>query len=210
MLGKLLGLLATAIIGTISTLGYSGIVLLMAVESACIPLPSEIIMPFSGYLVSRGELQLWAVALAGAVGCVLGSLIAYYLGAWGGRPLAARYGRYVLISGRDLELADRWFAQHGDITVLVGRLLPVVRTFIAFPAGMARMAMGKFLVYTFLGSLLWCWCLAWVGMRLGEHWDSLAAYFHRFDAVIGVAVLATAGWWVWRHLSHARADAGHP
>jgi membrane protein DedA with SNARE-associated domain len=208
MLGKLLVLLATAIIGTISALGYGGIVLLMAVESACIPLPSEIIMPFSGYLVSRGELQLWAVALAGAVGCVLGSLIAYYLGAWGGRPLAARYGRYVLISGRDLELADHWFAHHGDITVLIGRLLPVVRTFIAFPAGVARMAMGKFLVYTFLGSLLWCWCLAWVGMRLGEHWDSLGVYFHRFDAAIGLVIVAGAAWWVWRHIRLSRAGAG--
>jgi membrane protein DedA with SNARE-associated domain len=210
MIGKLLALLAAAIIGTISVLGYGGIVLLMAVESACIPLPSEIIMPFSGYLVSRGELQLWGVALAGAIGCVLGSLIAYYLGAWGGRSLARKYGRYLFISSHDLELAERWFARHGDITILIGRLLPVVRTFIAFPAGLARMAMGKFLVYTFLGSLLWCWGLAWVGMRLGEHWDTLGAYFHRFDAAIGLLVLVAGTSWVYRHIRHARERDPQP
>jgi len=204
MIGKLLAALAAFIIGVISTLGYGGIVLLMAIESACIPLPSEIVMPFSGYLVYRGDLQLWAVALAGAVGCVLGSMAAYWLGAWGGRPLVMKYGRYVLISHHDLELTDRWFTRHGDVTILVGRLLPVVRTFIAFPAGVARMAMGKFLAYTFLGSLIWCWVLAWIGERLGEHWDSLGAYFHRFDALIGAAILATAAWWVWRHIRHLR------
>jgi membrane protein DedA with SNARE-associated domain len=200
MAGRLLAALAAFIISVISTLGYGGIVLLMAVESACIPLPSEIIMPFSGYLVYRGELLLWAVALAGAVGCVLGSVAAYYLGARGGRPLVERYGRYLLVSAHDLELVDRWFARHGDITVLVGRLLPVVRTFIAFPAGVARMTLGKFIGYTFLGSFIWCWALAWVGQRLGESWDSLGVYFHRFDAVIVLVALAAAAGWVWRHL----------
>lgn len=204
MLGKLLAWLAATIIGIISGMGYAGIVLLMAVESACIPLPSEIIMPFSGYLVFRGELSLWGVTLAGAVGCVLGSLVAYAVGAWGGRRLVQRYGRYVLISQRDLALADRWFERHGDITILVGRLLPVVRTFIAFPAGVARMAMGKFLAYTFIGSFIWCWVLAWVGQHLGEHWDSLGSYFHRFDALIAILILAGAVWWVWRHIRHLR------
>lgn len=209
MLGKLLAGLAAFIIGVISSLGYGGIVLLMAIESACIPLPSEVTMPFAGYLVSRGELTLWGVALAGAVGCVLGSLVAYAVGAWGGRPLVQRYGRYVLISHRDLDLADRWFARHGDIIILIGRLLPVVRTFIAFPAGVARMPLGKFIVYSFIGSLIWCWALAWVGERLGEHWDSLGLYFHRFDALIVAVILAGAVWWIWRHLRHLKEDAGH-
>ncbi|HEV7166294.1 MAG TPA: DedA family protein [Gammaproteobacteria bacterium] len=209
MLGKLLAGLAAFIIGVISSLGYGGIVLLMAIESACIPLPSEVTMPFAGYLVFRGELTLWGVALAGAVGCVLGSLVAYAVGAWGGRPLVQRYGRYVLISHRDLDLADRWFARHGDIIILIGRLLPVVRTFIAFPAGVARMSLGKFIVYSFIGSLIWCWALAWVGERLGEHWDSLGLYFHRFDALIVAVILAGAVWWIWRHLRHLKEDAGH-
>ncbi len=209
MLGKLLAGLATFIIGVISSLGYGGIVLLMAIESACIPLPSEVTMPFAGYLVSRGELSLWGVALAGAIGCVLGSLVAYAVGVWGGRPLVQKYGRYLLISHRDLDLADRWFARHGDIIILIGRLLPVVRTFIAFPAGVARMSMGKFIAYSFIGSLIWCWALAWVGERLGEQWGSLGVYFHRFDAAIVAIILAGAVWWIWRHLRHLREDAGH-
>jgi membrane protein DedA with SNARE-associated domain len=200
MLGKLLALLAGLVISTISTLGYGGIVLLMAIESACIPLPSEIIMPFSGYLVFRGEFVLWLVAVSGAVGCVLGSLLAYWVGAYGGRPLVEKYGRYILVSHHDLALADRWFARHGDITILIGRLLPVVRTFIAFPAGVARMPLFKFIVYTFVGSLIWCWALAWVGLRLGEHWDTLGVWFHRFDGVIAGLIILAAVWYVWRHL----------
>jgi len=204
MVEKIIGLLAGFIISTISSLGYGGIVLLMGIESACIPLPSEIIMPFSGYLVFTGAMSLWAVSLAGALGCVLGSLVAYALGAWGGRPLIESYGKYVLISHHDLDLADRWFQSHGDITIFVGRLLPVVRTFIAFPAGVARMSMGRFVIYTFAGSLIWCWALAWIGRKLGESWDTLGAYFHRFDAVIGLVVLAGIAWYVWRHLKNLR------
>ncbi|HEV2320888.1 MAG TPA: DedA family protein [Gammaproteobacteria bacterium] len=206
MAGKFLATLAGFITGVIGSLGYGGVVLLMAIESACIPLPSEVTLPFAGYLVFKGELSLWGVALAGAIGCVLGSLVAYAVGAWGGRPLAEKYGRYLLISSRDLSLADRWFARHGDITIFVGRLLPVVRTFIAFPAGVARMALGKFVVYSFLGSLIWCWALAWIGARLGEHWDSLGTYFHRFDALILAGILAGAAWWIWRHVRHLKAD----
>jgi len=204
MIEKLIGVLAGFIIGTISALGYGGIVLLMAIESACIPLPSEIIMPFSGYLVFTGQMQLWAVALAGAFGCVLGSLLAYWLGAVGGRPLVEKYGRYVLISHHDLDLADRWFQRHGDITIFIGRLLPVVRTFIAFPAGVARMPLWRFSIYTFVGSFIWCWALAWIGMQLGQNWNTLGVYFHRFDALIGVVLLAGVVWYVWRHLNHLK------
>jgi len=208
MIGKLLAAVAAFIIGTLSALGYLGVVLLMGIESACIPLPSELIMPFAGYLVFQGKLTLWGVALAGAVGCVLGSLVAYYVGLWGGRPLVRKYGRYLLISHQDLELADRWFARHGDITIFIGRLLPVVRTFIAFPAGVARMPLLKFVAYTFVGSLIWCWALAWVGLSLGEHWDTLGIWFHRFDAVIGVLILLAAAWWIWRHLRHLKEGQG--
>jgi membrane protein DedA with SNARE-associated domain len=204
MVAQLLTILAGFVIATISRFGYGGIVLLMAIESACIPLPSEVIMPFSGYLVYRGELHLQLVALAGALGCVFGSIVAYYVGAWGGRPLIEKYGKYVLISHHDLALADRWFARHGDITVFVGRLLPVIRTFIAFPAGVARMPLGRFNLYTFLGSYLWSLGLAWIGMKLGEHWGSLSAYFHRFDALIGVVLLIGFVWYVRRHLRHLR------
>ncbi len=204
MVEKIITLLAGFIIGTISRLGYGGIVLLMAIESACIPLPSEIIMPFSGYLVSTGEMNLWLVGLAGAVGCVIGSLVAYYAGAWGGRPLVEKYGKYVLISHHDLDLADRWFQRHGDITIFIGRLLPVIRTFIALPAGIARMDLWRFNLYTFVGSFIWSLGLAWIGMKLGEHWNTLGVYFHRFDAAIGVILLAGVIWYVRRHLNHLR------
>jgi len=204
MIEKIITLLAGFIIGTISRLGYGGIVLLMAIESACIPLPSEIIMPFSGYLVSTGQMNLWLVGLAGAVGCVLGSIVAYYAGAWGGRPFIEKYGKYILISYHDLDLADRWFQRHGDITIFVGRLLPVIRTFIAFPAGVARMNLWRFNLYTFVGSYIWSLGLAWIGMKLGEHWNTLGVYFHRFDAAIGVILLIAVVWYVRRHLQHMK------
>ncbi|MGE5240982.1 MAG: DedA family protein [Bacteroidota bacterium] len=204
MVEKIISILAGFIIGTIARLGYGGIVLLMAIESACIPLPSEIIMPFSGYLVSTGAMNLWLVALAGAVGCAFGSIVAYYAGAWGGRPFIEKYGKYILVSHHDLNLADRWFQRHGDITIFVGRLLPVIRTFIAFPAGIARMNLWRFNLYTFVGSYIWSLGLAWVGMKLGEHWNTLGVYFHRFDAVIGVVLLVGVIWYVRRHLQHMR------
>src|SRR5678815_4590877 len=171
MVAKIIGILSSFIVATISALGYSGVVLLMAIESACIPLPSEIIMPFSGYLVSRGEMNLWGVGIAGAVGCVLGSLVAYWVGMYGGRPMIEKYGKYILLSRHDLDIADRWFAKYGEAIVFVSRLLPAIRTFIAFPAGVARMNLTRFVIYTFAGSLPWCLALAYVGQKLGEQWD---------------------------------------
>ncbi|HET7369900.1 MAG TPA: DedA family protein [Gammaproteobacteria bacterium] len=200
MIETVIGILAGFIISTISAMGYRGIVLLMAIESACIPLPSEVVMPFSGYLVATGRFNVWLVGLAGAVGCVIGSLVAYYAGLRGGWPLVEKYGRYVLISPADLDRADRWFARYGDIAIFISRLLPVVRTFISFPAGVARMRLGRFVVLTFAGSYLWCLGLAWIGMTLGEHWDTLGVYFHRFDAVIVAVAVVGLAWYVRRHL----------
>jgi membrane protein DedA with SNARE-associated domain len=202
MIEKILLLLGSFIIATISTLGYGGIVLLMAIESACIPLPSEIIMPFSGYLVFKTKFTLWGIAFAGAIGCVLGSLVAYFIGAYGGRNLVYKYGRYVLISHQDLALADRWFARHGGITIFIGRLLPVIRTFIALPAGISRMALTPFVIYTFTGSLLWCYGLGWIGLKLGENWRTLGGYFHKFDTVIGIVLVLAVVWYVRRHWKH--------
>jgi len=207
MVAKIIGILSSFIVATISALGYSGVVLLMAIESACIPLPSEIIMPFSGYLVSKGELNLWGVGIAGAVGCVLGSLVAYWVGMYGGRPFIEKYGRYILLSRHDLDLADRWFAKYGELIVFVSRLLPAIRTFIAFPAGVARMNLTRFIIYTFAGSLPWCLGLAYVGQKLGEQWDkdeTLKNWFHRFDFVIGIIGVIAVAWWIWRHIKHSR------
>jgi membrane protein DedA with SNARE-associated domain len=199
MLEKLIAFIATWIMGVIATMGYGGIVLLMAIESACIPLPSEIIMPFAGFLVYKGEMLLWLVALAGAIGCVVGSIPAYYVGMFGGRPLAERYGKYILLSKQDLDLADRLFAKHGEIIILIARMLPAVRTFIAFPAGVVRMNMSKFIIYTFVGSFIWCGLLAYAGMKFGENWESLKVYFHEFHYVIAAVGLLFVVWYVRRH-----------
>jgi membrane protein DedA with SNARE-associated domain len=200
MIAKIIAILAHFIIETISASGYLGIVILMGIESACIPLPSEIIMPFSGYLVFRGDFELIRVGLAGAFGCLVGSVPAYYLGLYGGRPLVERYGKYVLISHRDLDLADRWFERYGDWAIFFSRLLPVVRTFISFPAGVARMNFHRFVIYTFLGSFPWCLGLAYIGMKMGENWDTLGGYFHQFDVIIGGAIALGIAYYVWRHL----------
>jgi membrane protein DedA with SNARE-associated domain len=194
----------TAVIGA---MGYGGVVLLMAIESACIPLPSEIIMPLAGYLVYQGQFTLHGAALAGAIGCVVGSIPAYYLGMYGGRPLIERYGRYVLISHRDLDLADRLFQRWGQWVVFAARLLPVIRTFIAFPAGVSRMPMGKFIVYTFVGSYPWCLLLAWAGAKLGDAWHTdprFKAIYHRFELVIVVAGVLAVAWFVWHKVKESR------
>jgi membrane protein DedA with SNARE-associated domain len=200
MLHKIIAALAIWIIAVISGGGYLGIVVLMAIESACIPLPSEIIMPFSGYLVSTGRFDLYLVATAGAIGCNVGSIAGYELGRHGGRPLIERWGKYVLMSTHELDRAERFFARWGDMTVLICRLLPAIRSFIAFPAGVARMPLLRFHIYTFVGSWPWCFALAWVGMKLGDQWRTdprLGAILHKLDFVVVGAVVAGAIWFVW-------------
>ncbi|WP_277969448.1 DedA family protein [Sphingomonas echinoides] len=203
MFEKILATLATFTIWVISSGGYVGIALLMAIESACIPLPSEIIMPFAGYLVSVGRFNLYWAATAGAIGCNLGSIVAYEIGKRGGRPMAERWGRYVLIGPGELDTADRFFARFGGIAVLIGRLLPVIRSFIAFPAGVARMPLIPFHLYTFLGSWPWCFGLAWVGMKLGNKWNSdprVKAAFHSADLIIGIVLIAAIAFYIWHRV----------
>ncbi len=202
MTEKILAVLFVFIKSLIAAMGYGGVALLMAIESACIPLPSELIMPFAGYLVHEGVFNLLWVATAGAVGCNLGSLVAYEIGFFGGRPLVEKYGRWILLSRHELDWADGFFARRGYLAVFIARLLPVVRTFIALPAGIARMPRLRFHVYTFLGSWPWCFGLAYVGMKLGENWRSLGQYFHKFDALIGVFLLAGGAWFVWSRLQN--------
>ncbi len=202
MLHNLIAALGEFIIHVISGSGYLGIMLLMAIESACIPLPSEVIMPFSGYLVYTGRFTLLWVATWGAIGCNVGSVIAYEIGYAGGRPLVNRWGRYILLNHHDLDRAEQFFRRFGDITVLLARLLPVVRTFIALPAGIAKMPRLRFHIYTFVGSWPWCFLLAYVGMKLGEKWETdprLKTWLHRFDAIIIVGLLVAIAWFVWSH-----------
>ena len=209
MIESILGALLAFCTAVIAAMGYWGVILLMGIESACIPLPSELIMPLAGYLVYQGRFTLEGAALAGAFGCVVGSIPAYYLGQYGGRPLIEKYGKYVLLSHRDLDFADRIFTRWGHWVVLAARLLPVIRTFIAFPAGVSRMPMGKFIVYTFVGSFPWCWGLAWAGMWLGEAWHTdprFKALYRRFGIVVVVVGVAAVAWFIWHKVQEARKD----
>ena len=185
-------------------LGWPGVVLLMAIESACIPLPSEIIMPLSGWMLiadkGLGVKYVVLAGLCGAVGNVIGSVVAYWVGAWGGRPFLRRYGKYVLVSHHDIEVADRWFDRYGDRIVFLSRLLPVVRTFISFPAGITRMKMGKFLLYSFLGSFPWSVGLAYGGYLLGQNWERIREVIRPFDIPILVIFLALVAFFIWRRL----------
>ena len=186
---------------------WPGVVVLMAIESACIPLPSELIMPLAGWmLIEARSLPVTYTLLAGvygALGCVIGSVIAYGIGMWGGRPLLERYGKYILVSGHDLDLADRWFEKRGDWAIFISRLLPVVRTFISLPAGIARIHFVKFLVYTFLGSFIWCAGLAYGGYQLGEHWEQIRTAMRPFDPLIGAILVALVAFYIYRHLKHS-------
>ena len=209
MIEGLLGALAAWIIAVISAAGYAGIAGLMAIELACIPLPSEVIMPFAGYLASTGRFNLVLAATAGALGCNLGSTLAYAVGASGGRRAVEQWGRYVLLGPDELAQAERFFRRFGGLAVLIARLLPVVRTFIALPAGMARMPQLQFQLYTFAGSWPWCFALAYVGEELGERWNSdpaLRAVMHRSDAIVLAVLVLAAGWFVWRKLRHRSGE----
>ena len=186
------------------TFGYFGVLLAMAIESACIPLPSEIIMLFAGFLVAQGKFTLLGVTLAGALGCVVGSVIAYAVGALGGRGFIEKYGKYILISRHDMAIADNFFNKYGSAAIFFSRLMPVVRTFISLPAGIAKMNFSKFVVYSFLGSVPWSFGLAYLGKKLGDNWDTLGVYFHKFDFVIVVIILIGVVWYVRRHLQNLK------
>jgi membrane protein DedA with SNARE-associated domain len=200
MITGIISLLANFIIASIGMLGYFGVALMMAIESACIPLPSEIIMPFSGYLVSQGQFTLFGVAFAGSLGCVFGSALAYGVGYYGGRLAVEKYGKYILITKHDLNMADNFFRKYGSAAIFFSRMFPVVRTFISLPAGISRMNFTRFSIYTFLGSFPFCYILAMIGKKMGDNWDTLGGYFHKFDALIGVLVVVGIFLFLRRHL----------
>jgi membrane protein DedA with SNARE-associated domain len=182
--------------------GYGAVVLLMAIQSACVPIPSEVIMPLAGYALAHTQMQLVLLATVASLASNLGSIPAYWVGAKGGRPMVERYGSWLLLSRRDLDRVDHFFAHYGSIAVLVGRMLPIVRTFIAFPAGVAKMNQVRFHIYTFIGSWPWCYVLAYIGMKLGASFNSNPRFreiFHRFHLGVEILLLAAAVWFVWTH-----------
>ncbi len=194
--------------GLYARFGYVGVVIAMTIESAAIPLPSELILPLAGWSVSRATLEpltgatwtYWGAVIAGVTGNTLGSLLSYAIGYWGGRPLVMRYGRYVLISAHDLELAERWFARYGEATVFFSRMLPIVRTFISVPAGIARMPLWRFVLFSILGAVPWVMLLVWGGMVLGEHWIDLKHSLKGLDYVVAAVLALLVAAFVWRHV----------
>jgi membrane protein DedA with SNARE-associated domain len=205
---NIIGTLSNFVISVIEQLGYGGVFVGMTLESIGLPIPSEVIMPFAGYVVWEGKLTLIGITLAGTLGCLAGSLIAYGIGLWGGRPLLERYGKYVLIRKSELDRADGWFQKYGDSAVFVSRLLPIVRTFISFPAGIVHMDVKKFSLYTVLGSLPWCFALAYIGVLLGPHWEDINGLFRYLDILVIVGIIVLVGYLIYhrkRIVSHIRS-----
>jgi membrane protein DedA with SNARE-associated domain len=189
---------------------WPGVIALMAIESACIPIPSEIIMPLAGWMLIK-ELSLpitfnLLAGVLGALGCTIGSIIAYWVGIKGGRPFLNKYGKYILITPHDLDRADQWFQKNGDWAIFVTRLIPLVRTFISLPAGIAKMRIGKFLIYTFVGSFIWCTVLSFAGYLLGENWEKIRTVMRPFDPVIVALVVILISFYIYRHIKHSKAQ----
>jgi membrane protein DedA with SNARE-associated domain len=186
----------------VASWGYLGVIVMMAIESANIPLPSEAIMPTAGLLVQQGKMNIHLAALSGALGCLLGSLPSYWLGMVGGRPFLEKYGSFLLLRPKDLEIADSWVDKYGDATFFVCRMLPIVRTFISFPAGVLKAHFGMFCTFTFIGSLIWCYFLTYVGIKFGENLEFFVNIWHKFDLAIALAVVTLFGVYLYRHLKN--------
>lgn len=192
-------LLSDYITQFISSIGYAGVFILMTLESAALPVPSEVVMPFAGYLAYQGTFNLLLISIVGAVGCTTGSVLSYYVGCKGGRPFIEKYGKYLLIETSHMELAETWFKKYGDRAVLFSRLLPVVRTFISLPAGIGRYDMKKLITFSFIGSLPWCFALAYVGFSLGPFWNKIIGFFNGLDiAIIAIIIIVFLYYWKFR------------
>ncbi len=199
----------------LNAIGWPGVVVIMALESANIPIPSEVTMPLAGWMLvlengmSQWEAFFWG-GFYGALGCTIGSLASYFLGAYGGRPFLYRYGKYFFIHHSDLETAERWFARWGDWVAFFSRLLPIVRTFVSFPLGVVRMRLSTFTLYTFIGSFFWTGALAWGGWHFGARWEELRALLRPFDIPIAIAIVAGMAWYIWHHVKRFKeAEAAH-
>lgn len=202
---EILGILIKFIESFISTFGAFGISILMAIESCNVPLPSEAILPFAGYLVTIGKIpNIHVAAIFGAIGCIIGSVPSYYLGYWGGRPFFEKYGKYFLVSKKDLDEADKWVDKYGDWAFFICRMLPVIRTFISLPAGILKAKKRTFFTLTFFGSLIWSYILVYVGIKLGENFHIIKTFWHKFDALIIVVCFVLAGIYIYHHFKNLK------
>jgi membrane protein DedA with SNARE-associated domain len=193
----------------LQSIGWPGVVAIMTLESANIPIPSEVTMPLAGWMLvqARGMnamSAIWLGGLFGALGCTIGSAVSYALGAWGGRPLIQRYGRWIMVSEEDLANADKWFTRWGDWAAFFSRLLPIVRTFISFPAGVVRLKFWRFMLFTFVGSFIWCALLAWGGYVFGSNWETLRAAMRPFDIPIAIIIVVGVAYYVYHHVQRGK------
>ena len=187
------------IVAGISASGYLGVIVLMALESMIAPVPSEVVMPFAGYSVLQGKFNFWIVLLASSIGSILGSLLSYYIGFYGGRPLVLKFGKYLLLEEEHLKFTEKWFNKQGDKTIFISRFVPVVRHLVSIPAGIAGMALHKFLIYTFIGAAIWNSILLYAGFKLGSHWDKIHQFSKEFDLIFVIAVVLFLAYFVWKH-----------
>ncbi|MCX5751544.1 MAG: DedA family protein [Candidatus Saganbacteria bacterium] len=204
MVTQIIDLLVQLVTSIISQIGYIGITVLMTFESACIPIPSEIIMPFSGFLVSAGKLNLILVTLAGAFGNLIGAVITYAIGYYGGRPFILKYGKYFFVKEKEVHHAEKFFERWGDFSVFLSRNLPIIRTFISLPAGVAEMNFPKFAIYSFLGSIPWCFALTYIGFMLGSNWMLIRKYGHILDIIVGIFILLLIGKIIWDYFQDTK------
>lgn len=207
MITDIISFLVELVVKIIAATGYSGVFVLMLLESCGIPAPSEAIMPFAGFLVATGKFSFWPIVFIGALGNLAGSLLAYWIGLKGGRPLIEKYGKYILISKHDLDIADSWFKKRGELMVFVGRLLPVVRTYISFPAGVAQMNLKKFSLYTFIGAFIWTALFGYLGVKMGSNWELIREKLHNFDVLIVVVIILAVGYFVYSHWKKAKRNS---
>lgn len=179
--------------------GYFGLFVLMALESMIAPVPSEVVMPFAGYLVLQGRFNLWIAVLVSGLGSIFGSLLSYYIGVYGGRPFVLKFGKYLLLEEEHLVWTEKWFKKQGEKTIFISRFVPVVRHLISIPAGMAKMPMQKFAIYTFAGASIWNIMLLYAGFKLGEHWGKIHQYSEQLDVIFVIAVALFLAYFVWKH-----------
>ncbi len=203
-LDKIIIWMATMATSVISSAGYFGVFMLMAVDSTMIPLPSELVMPFAGYLAFEGRFDFLLVVFVSALGTIVGSLFSYYVGKYGGEPILEKYGRYVLINKKDLDWTHKWFQKHGESTIFISRFIPVVRQFISIPAGMSSMNLPRFILYTFLGGFIWNGILAYTGYALGQRWDLAHKYFEPLKYAAVLLIIAGVTYFIYKHLRHPK------
>ncbi len=203
---QLTALLGQFAVETIYFLGYPGIVILMALESMIIPLPSEMVMPFAGFLAAQGSFSIFLVILASAIGSLIGSLISYAMGYYGGNKLVLYFGRWLLLDQRDLEMTEKWFARRGEVTIFIGRFIPVVRHLISIPAGIGKMDLKKFIIYTVIGAGAWNSILAYMGFWLGRNWEVVRKYTEPLSIIFLILIILAFIYFIYKHVGRKRKE----